>query len=111
MQTWEPVHVVPKIPPPGGVGRCLSTAQQCRGLAVNDASQAAGKAATDAANAINQALPAPTAGGGMVVHTDPQTGEIIPSPAPGTEPVGGDVKMPEAPAVPAVPAVPKFGGN
>jgi hypothetical protein len=65
--------------------------------AVNEASDAVGKAATDAALAINQALPRPGGGSGMVVHTDPKTGAIIPSPAPGTEPVGGDVKMPAMP--------------
>lgn len=74
--------------------------------AVNDASQAVGKAATDAAIAVNNALPKPPTGGaGMVIHTDPKTGAIIPSAAPGTEPVGGDVK------IPAMPMMPNSGGN
>lgn len=34
--------------------------------------------------------------GGMVVHIDPETGELRDTPAPGTEPVpGGDVRMPD----------------
>ena len=34
--------------------------------------------------------------GGMMVHIDPETGELRDTPAPGTEPVpGGDVRMPD----------------